>query len=316
MIIDLFKKEEINSLKARIRELEEENRILSLQAEKNIDKTRKTVAARQEAERELNESKNRILSLENEISQLRRDSKGELNFRFIENLSRNRLDDVISFLGTMNSGTAALISIYLKEGETLDDIPRDMTKHIESSEGFLIEKIESHTGIVIFYDTNHIVKLVILPLFPVLKSECYLEKRFVIEPLKEILMIDKILVINAHAGETFTGIIENCSFVEHEVVRSSVMGKHSKGGWSQKRFQSLVEEDVRHHADKVRTVLHPVLLKYGDIRYVIAGGEVKLIKMILEGYDLPVILKGMDSVSTESPQQVLREVMSVRVYGI
>jgi len=40
--------------------------------------------------------------------------------------------------------------------------------------------------------------------------------------------MDKTLVINAHAGETFVGIVEDDVFVEHEVVRSSVMGKHSK----------------------------------------------------------------------------------------
>ncbi|MBU4185096.1 MAG: hypothetical protein KKC23_02645 [Proteobacteria bacterium] len=83
------------------------------------------------------------------------------------------------------------------------------------------------------------------------------------------------------------------TFVEHEIIRSSVMGKHSKGGWSQKRFQSLVEEDVRHHADKVRAALAPMMGKHKDIQYVIAGGEGKLIKIILEGYNYPLVIKSM-----------------------
>jgi len=85
--------------------------------------------------------------------------------------------------------------------------------------------------------------------------------------------MDKTLVINAHAGETFVGIMENDVFIEHDVIRSSVMGKHSKGGWSQKRFQSLVEEDVRHHSDKVRTALGTLIGKHRDIECVIAGGK-------------------------------------------
>ncbi len=313
-MLDIFKKEEINSLKERIRELEEGNKILSLQAGKKEDKTRKTVAARQVVERELNEAKNQILSLENEIVKLKKDAKGELNFRFSENLSKNRLDDILFLLGTIQSRTATLISIYLAGDENLDNIPSDIKAHIESSERVLIEKIESNTGRVIFYDTDRIIKLVLLPVFPIMASEYSLRRSFDLEPLKKTLSSDKILVINAHAGETFIGIIENDSFVEHDIIRSSVMGKHSKGGWSQKRFQSLVEEDIKHHADKVRTALHPMIGKHGDIQHVIAGGESKLIKMMIEGYDLPLIFKSLEAVS--APQQVLREVMSVRMYGV
>jgi 6-phosphogluconate dehydrogenase len=92
------------------------------------------------------------------------------------------------------------------------------------------------------------------------------------------------------------------------------MGKHAKGGWSQKRFQSLVEEDVKHHADKVRTALAPMIEKNRDLQWVIAGGEGKLVKMILEGYDYPVIMKSMDMFSNSD--QMLKDVMSLRLYGI
>ncbi len=91
------------------------------------------------------------------------------------------------------------------------------------------------------------------------------------------------------------------------------MGKHSKGGWSQKRFQRLVEEDLKHHADKVSEDLDMILGKHRDIHYIISGGESKLIRMILVGYDYPVIMKSMDP--TRNAEQVLHEVMAVRVYG-
>jgi hypothetical protein len=77
-----------------------------------------------------------------------------------------------------------------------------------------------------------------------------------------------------------------------------------------------VEEDVRHHADKVRSSLDTLLGKHRDIEYVIAGGEGKLVRMMLEGYDYPLIMKSMDSVSTKSAEVVLREAMAVRVYGL
>jgi predicted RNase H-like nuclease (RuvC/YqgF family) len=315
-LLDLFKKDEINALKAKILELEEKNSKLKLQVEKKGDKTKKTLASRQEVDRELNEAKQQIRSLEYELAKLKKETKGELNFRFSENFFKNRLYDILFLLDSIQSKTATLITIYLAKDETTANIPSDIASLIDSSERALIEKIDSHTGKVIFYDTDGIIKLVMLTVFPILHSKYSLERRFDLETLKNSLKRDKTLVINAHAGETFIGIVEDDVFVEHEVVRSSVMGKHSKGGWSQKRFQSLVEEDVRHHADKVRYSLDTLLGKHRDIEYVIAGGEGKLVRMMLEGYDYPLIMKSMDTVSTRSAEQLLREVMAVRVYGL
>jgi predicted RNase H-like nuclease (RuvC/YqgF family) len=315
-LLDLFKKDEINALKAKILELEEKNSKLKLQVEKKGDKTKKTLASRQEVDRELNEAKQQIRSLEYELVKLKKETKGELNFRFSENFFKNRLYDILFLLDSIQSKTATLITIYLAKDETTANIPSDIASLIDSSERALIEKIDSHTGKVIFYDTDGIIKLVMLTVFPILHSKYSLERRFDLETLKNSLKRDKTLVINAHAGETFIGIVEDDVFVEHEVVRSSVMGKHSKGGWSQKRFQSLVEEDVRHHADKVRSSLDTLLGKHRDIEYVIAGGEGKLVRMMLEGYDYPIIMKSMDTVSTRSAEQLLREVMAVRVYGL
>ncbi len=311
----VFKKEEINSLKARITELEEENRKLAVQLEKKDEKTRKTVAEKQEVDRELNEVRHKLLSLEDELQKLKKESSCELKFRFSGSLSRHEFDDVLFLLGSLQSKTSTLVTIYLAGEETLKNIPHDIASLIDSASITLIEKIESSTGKAIFYDTNHVIKLVILPVLPILHSRGILERRFDIEPLKKSLEFDKVLALNAHAGETFAGIVEAGTFVEHEIIRSSVMGKHKQGGWSQKRFQSLVEEDVRHHADKVRAALSRMIGKHKDIQYVIAGGEGKLIKMILEGYNYPLIIKSMD-VGSKNAEQVRRDVMAVRMYGI
>jgi peptide subunit release factor 1 (eRF1) len=315
-LFDLFKKEEINALKAEITRLEEENRKLLLRLEKRDEKAKKTVATKQEVDRELNEARQKVSSLESEIQKLKKETTGELKFRFSENLSRNRFEDILSLLGSLQSRTSTLITIYLAKDDALKDIAKDVVSRIESPDLYLIEKIDSMTGKVIFYDTDSIIKLVVVPAFPVTRSDYSLDRRFNTEPLKKSLAGEKALVVNAHAGETFIGIIEADTFVEHEVIRSSVMGKHSKGGWSQKRFQGLVEEDIKHHADKVREALLPMVGRHKDIRYVIAGGEGRLVKMVTEGYEYPLVMKSLETVSKKNAEQVLREVMAVRVYGI
>lgn len=313
-MFDIFKKDEINSLKSKITELEEENRKLAAQLEKKDEKTRKTVATKQEVDRELNESTQKISALEKELQKLKEGTSSELKFRFSESLTRHKCDEVLFMLGSLQSKTSTMITIYLAKDETLKNITQEKDLQIDNQSASLIEKIESSTGKAIFYDADGLIRAVIIPFLPILHSEYAVGKQFNLEPLKKSLEYDKILVVNAHAGETFAGIVETDTIVEHDIIRSSVMGKHKQGGWSQKRFQSLVEEDVRHHADKVRAALSGMIEKNKDIQYIVAGGEGKLIKMILEGYDYPLIIKSMDAVG--SIEKVLQEATKVRLYGI
>ena len=102
-LLDLFKKEEINSLKNRIMQLEEEKSQLLLRFEKKDELAKKTVSTKQEVDRELNDARHRISSLENEIQKLKKDERSELSFRFSLNLSRNQLDALLFKLGSMRS---------------------------------------------------------------------------------------------------------------------------------------------------------------------------------------------------------------------
>lgn len=313
-MFDLFKKEEIDSLKARISELEEENQRLKAHLEKKDERTKRYTSAKQEVDRELNEARQKISSLMNELEKRKKEPSGELNYHFSERLSGNKLDEILFSIESFRSKDPALVTVYLAKDESLEDLLSDTVKLIDSSASYLIDKIESTTGKVIFYDTDQLVRVIFIPVLPISHSEIAVSRQFNILPLQKSMEFEKILVINAHAGETFIGVIEGGIFSEHELIRSSVMGKHTKGGWSQKRFQSLVEEDVRHHADKVRIALSPIIEKNRDLQCVIAGGDGKLGKMILEGYDFPLISKSMDMFS--NCDQMLRDVMSLRLYGI
>ncbi|MGB8216037.1 MAG: Vms1/Ankzf1 family peptidyl-tRNA hydrolase [Candidatus Methanoperedens sp.] len=313
-MFDLFKKEEINSLKSKIAELEEENRRLAARLGKKDEKTKKSVAIKQEVDRELNEATQKISSFEKELQKLKEGSSSELKFRFSESLTRHKLDEILFILGSLQSKTSTLITIYLAKDETLKNITQERDLQIDNQSANLIEKIESTTGKAIFYDADRLIRAVIIPFLPISRSEYAVGKQFNLEPLKKSLEFDKILALNAHAGETFAAVIEDDNIVEHDIIRSSVMGKHKQGGWSQKRFQSLVEEDVKHHADKVRAALSGMIEKNRDIQYIIAGGEGKLIKMIMEGYDYPLIIKSMDAAG--NIEKVFQEATKVRLYGI
>ena len=98
-MFDLFNKEEIQSLKARILQLEEENRILSLQLDKKEEQARKTISIKRDVDRELNEARNKISSLTNEIQTLKQETSQEFRFRLSESMSKNRLEEILFFIG-------------------------------------------------------------------------------------------------------------------------------------------------------------------------------------------------------------------------
>ncbi|MCZ7396949.1 MAG: hypothetical protein O8C59_00315, partial [Candidatus Methanoperedens sp.] len=197
-MFDPFRKEEIRNLREKIAELEEENSKLSLQLEKRDEKTKKAVTTKQEAEREINEAQKRISTLEGELEKLKVETKSELSFRFSVNFSGNRFEDVLFLLDSMRSKLSTLITIYLAKDRTLENIPKDVFDLMESSSISQIEKINSSTGKVIFYDADNIVRLVILPVFPIQDTEYVIDIRFKTGPLKDSIHVEKILVINAH----------------------------------------------------------------------------------------------------------------------
>ena len=167
-MFDLFKKEEINSLKSKIAELEEENRRLAARLGKKDEKTKKSIAIKQEVDRELNEATQKIFSLEKELQKLKEGTSSELKFRFSESLTKHKLDEILFMLGSLQSKTSTMITIYLAKDETLKNITQEKDLQIDNQSASLIEKIESSTGKAIFYDADGLIRAVIIPFLPIL----------------------------------------------------------------------------------------------------------------------------------------------------
>src|SRR3990172_10109136 len=159
-------------------QLEEEKSQLLLRFEKKDELAKKTVSTKQDVDRELNEARNRISSLENEIQKLKKDERSELSFRFSLNLSRNQLDALLFKLGSMRSKLSTLITFYLTRDETLQNVNEDLAALIEGQAMHLIDKIESSSGKVVFYDTDQIIRLVLIPVFPIVKNESSIDRKF------------------------------------------------------------------------------------------------------------------------------------------
>jgi hypothetical protein len=141
---------------------------------------------------------------------------------------------------------------------------------------------------------------------------------FQLEPLQEILETP-VLIISAHAGDTFLGIALGSKegFQEQIFVESQVKEKHSKGGWSQKRFERLREEDIKKHIEDVMERLSEMKKKYGSVvKFVVLGGDASLLKQIAPAVGIPAVERRLERHDEKRLDKLRDEVYSFTCYSL
>jgi hypothetical protein len=127
-----------------------------------------------------------------------------------------------------------------------------------------------------------------------------------------------LLIVSLHAGESFLGLaLSKDKFQAKELIRSMVKEKHSKGGWSQKRFERLREEDIKSHIGIVIEKLKEFVNNYRLIaKMVVVGGDPILINQVLPFIDLPVIEKRFEKYDEKRLDHLLDDIYSFTCYRL
>ena len=304
---ELEKKIEI--LQACINELESKNRVLSTRLSKQEVRTKKAVSDKQEADLALKKGEEKIEKLECTLENLKEETQktDELThtFKRAVTLTNAQSCDLLSQIGSVSSRNEDLVTVYLRPDESVTDLNEfESTTELEQDVKYLMQRIESPTGIALFYDMKRVgmVRMLMTPPFPISESKWKLDRVFDTTQLQELLLEQNqvICILLAHAGETFIGISNRETVIDYKVVRSSVKEKHTKGGWSQRRFERLRDEDIKHHAEKARGVFEALVDEYkNELKMVVASGEHNLIKEITGGdsgyrYPFPLLIRSID----------------------
>ncbi|AKB12744.1 MAG: Vms1/Ankzf1 family peptidyl-tRNA hydrolase [Methanosarcina thermophila] len=311
---------EIARLKSQIVRLELDLQSAKSQLEKKEALARQAVADRQEAEALLNQERIRTQTLSHELETLRSESEGKLKFRGIETLSPQAVQAYLSRLKSFHAPADDLLTVYLPSGTRLSEIMSEkILERVEEGNRTLLDRLESETGVVLFYDFHRMICEAIAPPLPIASPTWQLGDNFEVALLEESLSKDyRILILILHAGESFIGFTPDARVFDiRELIRSSVKEKHSKGGFSQRRFERLREEDIAHHVDKVVEALDRVLEENRSIDFVILSGDFQLIGEIRKRLplNLEVIEKPSDiRVEKTGGEEILRTVLSSRRY--
>ena len=271
--MDLFGKKK---LRKRIEELEEEKKELKNELKdkreqldslderwkKEKERYKDAVSKKQKAEKENNRLKDRIESLEDHLQKM---SRGEKHITEKESISASRAYSYFSSLENFDAGDKNALTVYRS--------PEDNFTGSDSSE-------------ILVHEPLCIRSIFISPL-PLENSE-YRSGKFALNHIRE-KMDRRTLYIHVSAGGSGIGIFRDMKLEESRIIRSDVKSKHKKGGYSQKRFERLREQQIESHLEEVReelkefrdTAFEQVLIAFstestGDIRKVLEEDAVEV----------------------------------------
>jgi len=305
-IVDLTS--QLSGLISRVAELEDEKNRLLRQLDKREEKVRTLTQSYQEASVEL-----KSMTQKAEVLQVRKEDGADVAVAEPERVrsetfSPHWIKNLIQRLESCRSPRDDLVTAYLRKGakEDVEELPKDVRN--------ILMGIGSERGVALFHYPL-LFTLAFVPPFPLIETVVKEGPLFDLDPLRGYLDVP-VLVIAARAGETLLGVaLSNEGFEEHHVVKSTVKEKHSKGGWSQKRFERLRDEDVRQHADLVKREIPALMKSYRSLLvYAVVSGDPVLTKQIISILDIPVIEAKIGRFESKRIDQVLDEIYGFVCY--
>ncbi len=299
--VDIFGRkryqERIAELEKRLEEIAKENEELKLTLAKREERLRKITSAYQETRRALKDAEIR-LSAQKEPTR-----EEALTTTGIQRYTAREMKRLLRRLESIESQEDDILSEYLMPGEGFGGMESMQEAEIPRS----IRASASERGMAILRMPD-LFTLLIIPPIPFDAKSLTRARKFDLKPLRGILETP-VLLVSAHAGDSMIMVALDAEHIEAcDVVKTPVKEKHSKGGWSQRRFERLREEDIRRHGDELKERVERMVERYAPIiRYVALSGEAELVKQLNSSLRLPEIRVRMSKHDAKDPERTLDE---------
>ena len=242
-------------LKDRIDELEDEVERLENRYEAEAERRAEASTARQEAEEQVNRLEDRIAQLEGELDRVGEDETG-LEFRRREELRGGRLEAILDRLRSVRTDAEGALTAVLEDG---DDVRDGLGGDLAGLEDVLDDRVallEDAAPCLCCVDDAGLVSVALEP--PVLPADGDLDSgwddRFHLER-EWFLPAGRYALALVRTDLFALGIYEGDERVDYRGFESDVKGSHSKGGFSQARFERIRNEQIDDHLDRCRDAL-------------------------------------------------------------
>jgi peptide subunit release factor 1 (eRF1) len=254
MLDDLLGRTE---LKQRIEELEGECDSLRNQLDAESERRSDAVRDRQAAEERVNELETQVEELEHRLERADDDeADGDVDFRGRANLTRDRRDRTLDLLASLDAGRESVLSAYVA-----DDSP----EAVREAFGERAPLVDRAAPCVVVRDREGVVSAALRPPNP---PEAFCEwsehariQREWFAPTGRYAFavvradVFALGVYEADGDESGNGGVER---VYYEGFESDVKGDHSKGGFSQRRFERRRDSQIAEHVQKCQEALAEV----------------------------------------------------------
>ncbi|MFB3766135.1 MAG: Vms1/Ankzf1 family peptidyl-tRNA hydrolase [Methanotrichaceae archaeon] len=305
--MDLFGRrkyeEQIRELERKLSELQKEKEDLEKIIEKRDEKIRKLTNAYQESCIALKAAEQKAIS---QVQTMPKDASiTPVSEPQGTRLSPRDMERLLRKLQAFTSPDEDSFTGYIQRASDLPPNIAESVKAFRSDRGFIV------------LHAPQLFTLALIPPFPIKEKTIGIGSSFQLDPLREMMEIP-VIIASIHAGDTFLGMaLSKDGFEEQEIIESQVKEKHSKGGWSQKRFERLREEDIKNHIDSVNERLSDLIRKYGSVaRFAILGGDAFLIKQVMPTISIPVVERRLERHDDKNLNKLLDEVYGFICYHV
>lgn len=232
-------------LKEQIDELESKNERLQRQAESADESRADAVHAHQQAEERVNRLEDRITELEDRVRrQVDSDEGSSLSVRGRETLRGDRLEEVLSRLRSVETGAEGALTAMVRA-----ELPDD----IEAALGERATLVRQHSPCLVLTDDAGLVSAALDPPrapepFAAWDDRFDLKKSW-FRPTDELtfaLVRSDLFAMGTYDGSELRNAMS---------FEGDVKSRHSKGGFSQARFERRREQQIESHLDRCREVI-------------------------------------------------------------
>ena len=242
MLDDLLGRTE---LKEEIEALTEELEHLERQLEAEQGRRKDAVTERQRAERQVNRLEDRVEELEDRVERLQsRDT--DVSFRRETTLDSRRLDEILDRLDSFETGPEGALTAFVEDGH---DLPAEI-RDVFGERAPLVSR--AAPCLVVSDDAGLITACLRPPISPdpfvEWADEFRLDRSWVQPQGRYTLALVR--------SDLFAmGTYEGSERVAFHGFDSDLKSQHSKGGFSQSRFERLRDEQIGEHLDRCREAL-------------------------------------------------------------
>jgi len=230
-------------LKERIADLEEENEHLQRQLDAEKERRADAVSDRQDAEERVNRLEDRIADLEGQLDG--EDDAADFAFRRTEALHGDRLDAVLDRLGSLETGPEGVLTAYVGTGG-----PPDAVREAFGDRAGLVAR--AAPCLAVTDDAGLVSATLSVPNppapFAAWGDAARIEREW-FQPVGShavALVRSDLFAMAEYEGRERTGFVG---------FDSDLKSQHSKGGFSQARFERLRDEQIDSHVERCREAL-------------------------------------------------------------